>query len=157
MTADVVTLYSENQKNGNKGATIHHMAVADWFCPVQALALRVADIAKQGMGLDTPLSFASPGVHIASKQIGATVRDATHLTNLTAHGYDLDRVGAHSLWASGAMVAMKLNGVDAEMIKKVGRWTISTFFIYIHSQIAASNAGLAQQMVRPIYFQNVGG
>jgi hypothetical protein len=54
-------------------------------------------------------------------------------------------------------MAMKLNGVDAETIKKVGRWTSSTFLIYIHSQIAALNAGLAQRMVNPIYFQNVGG
>jgi integrase len=156
MTADAVTLYLENQKNGNKGATIHHTAATDWFCPVQALVRRVADIAEQGMGLDTPLSFVSPGVHIASKQIVSTVREAARLTTLTAHGYDLKRIGAHSLRASGAM-AMKLNGVDAETIKKVGRWTSSTFLIYIHSQIAALNAGLAQRMVRPIYFQNVGG
>jgi hypothetical protein len=54
-------------------------------------------------------------------------------------------------------MAMKLNNVDAETMKKVGRWTTSTFLIYIHSQIAALNAGLAQRMVRPVYFQNVGG
>ncbi len=60
------------------------------------------------------------------------------------------------LRASGAM-AMKLNNVDAETMKKVGHWTTSTFLIYIYSQIAALNAGLAQRMVRPVYFQNVGG
>jgi hypothetical protein len=53
-------------------------------------------------------------------------------------------------------MAMKLNGIDAETIKKVGCWTSSTFLIYIHSQTVALNAGLAQRMVHPIYFQNAG-
>jgi hypothetical protein len=156
MAADAVTLYLENQKNGHKGATIHHMAVAGWFCPVRALVRRVADIAEQGLGPDTPLSCVSPGIHVASQHIVKTVREAARITNLTDHGYELTRIGAHSLRASGAM-AMKLNGCDADTIKKAGRWTSSTFLIYIHSQIAALNAGLAQRMVRPIYFQNAGG
>jgi hypothetical protein len=50
-------------------------------------------------------------------------------------------------------MAMKLNNVDAETIKKVGRWTSSTFLIYIHSQIAALNAGLAQQWCAPFIFK----
>jgi hypothetical protein len=85
-----------------------------------------------------------------------TVREAARLTNLLDHGYNRKCIGAHSLRASEAM-AMKLNGVDAETIKKVGRWMSSTFLIYIYSQIAALNAGLAQQMVNPLYFQNIGG
>jgi hypothetical protein len=156
LTADAVTLYLENQKNGQKGATIHHTAVEGWFCPVKALARRVAAITSQGFGADTPLSCVSPGIHVASQHIVTTVREAARLTHLQAHGYNLRRIGAHSLRASGAM-AMKLNSVDAETIKKVGRWTSSTFLIYIHSQIAALNAGLAQRMVNPIYFHNVGG
>jgi hypothetical protein len=155
LQADAVTLYLENQKNGQKGATIHHTAVEGWFCPVKALARRVAAITSPGLGADTPLSCVSPGIHVASHHIVTTVREAARLTYLQAHGYDLRRVGAYSLRASGAM-AMKLNGVDAERIKKVGRWTSSTFLIYIHSQIAALNVGLAQRMVNPIYFQNVG-
>jgi hypothetical protein len=59
MMADAVTLYLENQKNSNKGVTIYHAATTDWFCPVQALVCCVANIAKQGMGLDTP-SILSP-------------------------------------------------------------------------------------------------
>jgi hypothetical protein len=156
MTADAVTLYLENQKNGHKGATIHHTAVTGWFCPVKALVRRVSDIAAQGLGNDTPLSCISPGRHVTSPYIVSTVREAARLTHLTTHGYDLKRIGAHSLRASGAM-AMKLNQVDADTIMKVGRWTSSTFLIYIHSQIAALNAGLAQRMVHPVYFQNVGG
>jgi hypothetical protein len=151
-----VTLYLENQKNGHKGATIHHTAVVGWFCPVKALVCRVADIAKQGLGLDTPLSCVSPGIDVASQHIVKTVGETARIINLADHGYELTRIGAHSLRALGAM-AMKLDGCDADTIKKVGRWTSSTFLIYIHSQIAALNTGLAQRMVRPIYFQDVGG
>jgi hypothetical protein len=156
LSADAVTLYLENQKNGQRGATIHHTAVAGWFCPVQALARRVSDLTAQGFDPTTPLSCVTPGVHISSHSIVSTIREAARLTDLPDHGYNLKRVGAHSLRASGAM-AMKLNGVDADTIKKVGRWTSSTFLIYIHSQIAALNAGLAQRMVHPVYFHNVGG
>jgi hypothetical protein len=54
-------------------------------------------------------------------------------------------------------MAMKLSGATADTIMKVGRWTSSTFLVYIHSQIAALMAGLAQRMVHPVYFHNVGG
>jgi integrase len=157
MSADAVTLYLENQKNGQKGATIHHTAVLDsWFCPVKALARRVSDITEQGFGRATPLSCVSPGSHVISKHIVATVREAARITRLPDHGYNLMRIGAHSLRASGAM-AMKLSGAEADTIMKVGRWTSSTFLVYIHSQIAALTAGLAQRMVHPVYFHNVGG
>jgi hypothetical protein len=54
-------------------------------------------------------------------------------------------------------MAMKLSGAEADTIMKVGRWTSSTFLVYIHSQIAALTTGLAQRMVHPVYFHNVGG
>jgi hypothetical protein len=156
MTAYVVTLYLENQINGQKGATIHQTPVAGWFCPVKALSCRVSDLALQGLGLDTPLSCVSPGIHIVSKNVVTTVREAARLTALTDRGYDIKRISAHSLRASSAM-ALKLDDVDANTIMKVGRWTSSTFLVYIYSQIAVLNAGLAQWMARLIYFQNVGG
>jgi hypothetical protein len=76
MGVDAVTLFLENQKNGHKGATIHHTVVAGWFCPVKALVHCVADIASQGFGPDTPLSCVSPGIHVASQHIVKTVREA---------------------------------------------------------------------------------
>jgi hypothetical protein len=33
-----VTLWMDNQKNGQRGATIHHTACPGWFCPVKALS-----------------------------------------------------------------------------------------------------------------------
>jgi hypothetical protein len=77
-------------------------------------------------------------------------------TGLTDHGNDIKCIGSHLLQALGAM-ALKLNGMDAKTIMKIGHWMSSTFLVYIHLQIAALIAGLAQQIVCPIYFQNVGG
>eukprot|EP00978_Attheya_sp_CCMP212_P016677 scaffold43944_cov59-Attheya_sp.AAC.3 len=77
-------------------------------------------------------------------------------TGLTQYGYNLKRVGAHSLRASGAM-ALKLNGYTAEDVMKIGRWTSTTFLTYIHSQIAALNNGIAANMSQRIAFHNVGG
>ena len=79
---------------------------------------------------------------------------ACHDTNLVAQGYDLTRVGTHSLRASGAM-ALKLQGVDDSLIMKIGRWTGLTFLTYIHAQIGALNAGLAQRMAIRVHFVNV--
>eukprot|EP00978_Attheya_sp_CCMP212_P041868 scaffold245673_cov54-Attheya_sp.AAC.1 len=76
-------------------------------------------------------------------------------TGLTQNaGYALDRIGAHSLRASGAM-DLKLNAYSAEDIMKIGRWTSTTFLTYIHSQIAALNHGIAINMSRRIAFHNV--
>lgn len=37
LQAESVTLWLNNQKNGQRGATIHHTAAGgSWFCPVQA-------------------------------------------------------------------------------------------------------------------------
>jgi hypothetical protein len=156
MMADGETLYLGNQKNGQKGATIHHTVVAGWFCPVKALSPRVSDLTSQGFGLNTPLSCVSPGIHVISSNILDTVREAICLTGLTGRGYNIKRISAHSLRAWGAM-ALKLDGVAADTIMKVGRWTSSTLLVYIHLQIVALNAGLAQRMARPVYFHNVGG
>ena len=157
LMADSVTLYLDNQKNGQRGATIHHTAVPGWFCPVKCLARRVASIRTGGMPDSTPLSYVSPGTHVVADHILKAVRAAAMQTGLTQNaGYALDRIGAHSLRASGAM-ALKLNAYSAEDIMKIGRWTSTTFLTYIHSQIAALNHGIAINMSRRIAFHNVGG
>ncbi len=70
-------------------------------------------------------------------------------------GYSLRRIGAHSLWASGAM-ALSLNRVSTDKILKLGWWSGKTYLTYIHSQIAALNIGLSTLMTTDIPFQNVG-
>jgi hypothetical protein len=156
LQAESVTLWLDNQKNGQRGATIHHTACGSWFCPVQALARRVSHILLQGCPVSTPLSFVSPGVHVVASNVTSLIQHAAIETNLVAQGYDLKRVSTHSLRASGAM-ALKLQGVDDSLIMKTVRWTGLTFLTYIHSQIGALNAGLARRMTRRIHFINVAG
>jgi hypothetical protein len=156
LRAESVTLYLDNQKNGQRGATIHHTACPSWFCPVKALARRVAHIVSQGCAPTTPLSYVGPGTHVIAKNVKALVHRAAVETNLPAQGYDLHRIGTHSLRASGAM-ALKLQGTDDSLIMKIGRWTGLTFLTYIHAQIGALNTGLAQRMTTRIHFVNVAG
>jgi hypothetical protein len=59
LQAESVTLWLDNQKNGQRGATIHHTACGSWFSPVQALARRVSHILLQACPASTPLSFVS--------------------------------------------------------------------------------------------------
>ena len=103
----------------------------------------------------TPLSYVQPGVHVVAKNVTDLVRHAAIATNLVGQGYDLTRIGTHSLRASGAM-ALKLQDVDTSLIMKIGRWTGLTFLTYIHAQIGALNARLAARMATRIHFVNVG-
>jgi hypothetical protein len=156
LLAKSVTLFMDNQKNGQHGATIHHTVCPGWFCPVKALAWRVAAICLQNCPPSTPLSSVQPGIHVVASHITVLIKQATIDTNLISQGYDLQRIGTHSLRASGAM-ALKLQGVDGLLIMKIGRWTGLTFLTYIHSQIGAFNTGLARRMTTCIHFENVAG
>ena len=154
LQADSVTLWMDNQKNGQRGATIHHTACPGWFCPVKALARRVCHIISQNRPDTTPLSFVHTGLHVLASHITVLVHRAAIETNLVAQGYDLKRVSTHSLRASGAM-ALKLQGVDDSLIMKLGRWTGLTFLTYIHSQIGALNTVLATRLAVRVHFVNV--
>jgi hypothetical protein len=148
---------STTKRMAKSGPTIHHTALDGWFCPAKCLVRRVAAICQAGMPNSTPLSYVSPGTHVVADHILKAVRDAVMQSGLILHaGYSLDRIGAHSLHATGAM-ALKLNGYSAEDIMKIGRWTSITFLTYIHSQIAALNQGIAANMSQRIAFHNVGG
>ena len=157
LAADSATLHIDNQKNGQRGATILHTACqSPWFCPIKALARRVTSIlAYGGVGPETPLSFVQPGIHVTSRDVATLIKEGATATNLVAQGYDLKRINTHSLRASGAM-ALKLQGVDDSLIMKIGRWTGLTFLTYIHSQIGALNVGLADRMATRVHFINVG-
>jgi hypothetical protein len=155
LQADSATLTIDNQKNGNRGETIHHEANPEaTFCPVKSLARRVHFIRQRAMPASTPLSYIGPNDHVLASDIVAAVRHATAATGLLAQGYTTARVGSHSLRASGAM-ALKLNNVDTDRIKKIGRWSGNTFLTYIHAQIGALNAGISGRMSTRISFHNV--
>jgi integrase len=158
LLADSATMYIEDQKNGHKGDTLHHTAVRGAFCPVKALARRVFHT-HQLAPTDpaTPLSLYNHGSqHVLSADINSALKRAARDDGLHLRGYDLSRIGPHSLRASGAM-ACKLNGIDTTILQKLGRWTSTTFMVYIHAQIANLTNGVAQRMATRLTFTNVGG
>ena len=54
-------------------------------------------------------------------------------------------------------MAVKLNGIDRDTIKKFGRWSSDTFLMYIHKQIGAFSDGVSKLMSNKILFQNIAG
>ena len=74
---------------------------------------------------------------------------------LQARGYDLSRLGSHSLRSGGA-THLKLVGYDDAMIKKLGRWSSNTYLLYIQSMIGELTARVSSApMARPLRFFNV--
>ena len=157
-TADAVTIKLENQKNGQRGTTLHHHESGHpIMCPVRAMVRLVYGL--QGLPPTSAL-----GTHrmtdgslrqVQSSQMRAAVRLAAELDGLESRGYDLNRVGNHSLRSGGA-TALKLAGYDSDMIKKLGRWSSNTYLTYIQSQIAQLTENVASRMGRHLTFQNVG-
>ena len=155
-TADAVRLYLDNQKNGQCGATMYHTARPSPFCPVKALAARVHHLFKVAPATPAmPWSFVGLGSHVTSSHITLAVRESVVLSGLLNSGYSPSRVSAHSLRASGAM-ALRLNNVGEDLIKKLGRWSSSTWLTYIHAQISSLTAGLSEHMAVHHVFYNVG-
>jgi len=67
--------------------------------------------------------------------------------------FDTARIISHSLWVGGAMV-MFLNDFSV-VIQRTGHWISTTFLDYIHGQLDATTAGMAQAMACPIPFLNM--
>ena len=153
--ASSVTLTMDNQKNGSRGDILHQEAVHADFCPVRSAAALVSAIIAQQMPLTTAISFVQPGVYVLPVHVLQAVRRGARLAMLTNSGYNLARIGAHSLRASGAM-ALWLSGHSPAAIMKLGRWRTQTFLTYIHAQIAATTTGTSTRMRRPVHFHNVG-
>ena len=75
------------------------------------------------------------------------VRLAAQHDNLQEAGYDLSRIGTHSLRSGGA-VRLKLAGEDDGIIKKLGRWSGETYAKYIQPHIGPITGGCAARMAR---------
>jgi hypothetical protein len=54
-------------------------------------------------------------------------------------------------------MAMKLNDIDRDTIKKFGQWSSDTFLMYIHEKISAFSAGVSKKMPTNIKFHNIAG
>jgi len=157
LQADAITLNLDNQKNGFKGATLHHTASGDhWLCPVRCGARLVHELANLSPGTGLGTYFDEHGVlrRITAAEIRAGIQLGAIGDNLINCGYDLARIGSHSLRTGGA-THLKLLGYDSDTIKKLGRWTSDTYLRYIQSQIGNLMAGIATQMARVLRFHNV--
>jgi hypothetical protein len=158
LSADAVTICLENQKNGHKNAVLHHTTSGDpLFDPVIAAAHLVFELRHSPDTVPLGSFVDDDGVtkQIAASDIRAAIRVGALADNLEAAGYDLDRIGSHSLRSGGA-VHLKLCGYDEDMIKKLGRWSSNTYLRYIQTQIANLTAGVAANMGRFLRFENVG-
>lgn len=157
LTADAITLCLENQKNGFKGATLHHTeSLHAWLCPVKCGARLVHELAHLGpeAGLGTYLDEHHTLRRVTASEIRAGIQLGAIGDNLLDSGYDLARIGSHSLRTGGA-THLKLLGYDSDTIKKLGRWTSNTYLHYIQTQIGDLMAGIATQMAKVLHFHNV--
>jgi integrase len=135
---------------------MYHTAHTGHFCPVKALARQIHYLFNlDPIDESIPLSLISPTLHVSSAQITLAVRESVILAGLLNLGYNPTRVSAHSLRASGAM-ALRLDNVGKDLIKKLGHWSSSTWLTYIHSQISSLTAGLSERMTLHHVFYNVG-
>jgi hypothetical protein len=157
LQADAVTITLDNQKNGQRDAVLHHDAIPNNpICPCKAAARRFAR-----MRLCAPnnanaiLSLYAPHKHVSATQMGGCIKVAALRSMIWLQGYDLLRIGPHSLRASGAM-QLKLNGVSDSMIQKMGRWSSNTWLQYLHGQISCLTRGLSASMATPVLYFNVG-
>jgi hypothetical protein len=155
LQANLARLYINNQKNGQRGSTMFHTANELPFCQINALARRVHHLHWLApINPLLPISFLAPGTHVASGGITLAVSKCVALPGLLNSRYNPTRVSAHLLRASRAM-ALRLNNVGEDHIKKLGRWSSSTWLTYIHSQILSLTVGLSERMTIHHVFYNV--
>lgn len=160
--AHSATLTITNQKNGIKGQHIHHFATKQRHCPIKTLARRVHHIMTNKGSPDDLICTYYPSTqtrkYVTSNIINTAVKTAADALGLFRpdSGYTPQDVSSHSLRAGGAM-AMHLNGISSETIKKQGRWRSDTFMRYIHEQLSGHSLGLAQKMSTHIPFHNMAG
>lgn len=156
LTADSTTACLENQKNGYRGCVLHHHASGEpRFCPVKASARLL--FRMRGLPPHTPLgTFATAtGLsQVPASRIRTILRTTAKAQGLEAKGFDLARIGTHSLRSGGAM-ALRLAGHADATIKKLGRWSSNTYLVYIQTQIAQLSHGVAASMARRLHFHNV--
>jgi hypothetical protein len=151
-----------NQKNGTRGSRISHTTSGTVACPVRALARRVHYIMAHPECNDQDIistyysSRTRSARPLQASDINTLVKTAVSYLGLAKKGFPPESVSSHSLRAGGAM-AMHLNHIDRDKIRKQGRWSSDTFLMYIHEQISAFSAGLASKMSTEIGWHNIDG
>jgi hypothetical protein len=158
LQATSATINLENQKNGIRGSAVHHESSGDPdIDPVRSLARLVHYITA--LPPDTPLgTFTTANrrpVQVSPSDIAAMLKGGAIGDNLVRAGYDIARIGTHSLRSGGA-INLAINGIDHAIIMKIGRWSSNTYLRYIQSQIGELSHGLSAAMARPMRFHRVG-
>ena len=161
LQATEATLRITNQKNGVKGQCIHNECTGDNGSPVKSLARRIFHIRSHGGDATSPLytyfsDSSTQPKYIDQREINTAIKEAAAAIGLFDLGYEKGDVSSHSLRAGGAM-AMHLNGLSTETIKKQGRWKSDTFLMYIHEQISAFASGVSVKMSTVIPFRHIAG
>jgi hypothetical protein len=161
-TATKATMRITNQKNGTRGSLISHDASGTKACPIRALARRVHHIMSHPQCTDhdiisTYYSTTSKRPRpLQAGDINKMIKSAVRALRLDEKGFPPEAVSSHSLRAGGAM-AMHLNHIDRDTIRKQGRWSSDTFLMYIHEQISAFSAGLSAKMSQGVGWFNMEG
>jgi hypothetical protein len=86
--ANSVRLYIDNQKNGQRGSTMHHTTTVNHFCPVKALANRghsLYRIAPQDASL--PISYVPNASHVTAPNITWAICESAVLSGLLNSRY----------------------------------------------------------------------
>ena len=159
-SASCVSITFENQKNGEKEATItQHRTSRDRICPVRAWAQTAHRILSyDGTNADTPVNtFKSNGklVQFTSKQVRQNIKSTVKTIGATRLGIDIKRVGTHSLRTSAAML-LYLANVRTSTIMLLGRWKSDAFLLYLRRQVKEFTEGVTHQMTsQPDVFFNI--
>ena len=134
-TANFLTLTFDTQKNGVKGERIGHgYSTSATLCPILAVAHRVAHLNLHKAKPPQPLcsyyhSASSSYRYLASQDITQVLRaSALHHPRFCVNPASVE---CRSLRTSGAM-ALFSRGVDALLIKLVGRWRSDAMLYYLH-------------------------
>jgi hypothetical protein len=161
-TATTAVMRITNQKNGTRGSRISHTTSGTKACPIRALARRVHYIMNHSEcnAEDIISTYHSPRTRstrpLQARDMNTLIKSAVSLLGLDKKGFPPASVSSHSLRVGGAM-AMHLNHVDRDKIRKQGRWSSDTFLMYIHEQISAFSSGLARKMSTEIGWHNIDG
>ena len=152
-SATFVILVFTTQKNAVRGEKIGHGRSGHrFFCPVRAIARRVAHHRQHGAAPNTPLHVyyqgtPQPRPHaLTTRGLNAYLRRfvATHGRAYGIRGTDVE---ARSLRSSGAM-ALLCARVDTDLIRLVGRWRSDAMLRYLHVQTPTIMSPLAGSMYR---------
>ncbi len=105
LEVDSVTITLDNQKNGQRDATLHHEALpSNPLCPCKAAARRCSQVRLCNPDdANAILSLHAPNKHVSAINMAGGIRVAALRSVIWLQGCDLLRIGPHSLRASGAM------------------------------------------------------